>query len=373
MKLCGFVFMLLSARMDNSTIPVGEGPHALAIADFNHDGKLDIAVANSIGNTVSILLGDGAGHFHSAEGSPFPAGPYPNDLAVADFNGDGHPDLAIPNHATPYVTILLGDGKGAFHPAPHSPFQTESSPHPHGAAAADFNGDGKMDIAIDSWGHNQVLLMQGDGAGGLDLPGRLFNVGKRPYQRLRSADFNHDGKPDLVTTNLNADNATVLLGDGRGGFREAPGSPFPAGAFPWAVAIDDIDKDGNPDLLTIPYTRDIADKARIAVTVLLGDGKGGFRPMAGSPFRLNGCEDTNSVATGDFNGDGRRDIAVACAGTDNVAVLSGMDGGGFRLSLIPSGKQPRAVAVGDFNADGKDDIVVANTGEGTIRIILGRL
>jgi hypothetical protein len=214
--------------------------------------------------------------------------------------------------------------------------------------------------------------MLGDGAGGLELPGQLFNTGKRPYQRLRSADFNKDGKPDLVTTNLDANNATVLLGDGHGGFREAPDSPFPAGVFPWAVAIGDLNKDGNPDLITIPYTRDITDKAQIAATVLLGDGKGGFTPMRGSPFRLAGCEDPDSVATADFNGDGRNDIAVVCAGTGNVAVLSGIAGGGFKLGLQPAGMKPRGIAAADLNGDGKDDIVVANTDAGTVRIIPGK-
>jgi hypothetical protein len=109
-----------------------------------------------------------------------------NDLAVADFNHDGHPDLAIVNTQTPFLTILLGDGHSGFRPAPGSPVRTESSPHPHGVVAGDFAGTGAVDLMTDSWGHNQIELLRGDGRGGFAL-GPFFNVGKRPYQRLRTA------------------------------------------------------------------------------------------------------------------------------------------------------------------------------------------
>ena len=214
---------------DSVTIPVGEEPGPVVIADVNHDGKLDIIVANAKSETLTVLLGDGKGHFAPAPGKTCATGKGPNDIALGDFNGDGNVDLAIANTGTPYVTILLGDGKGGFAPSPHSPFATESHPHVHGVVAANFSGDGKLDVITDSWGNNQVLMMRGDGKGNLIGPGKLFNVGKRPYQRLRSADFNKDGKPDIVTTDLDQDKVTILLGDGKGGFQEAAGSPFPAG------------------------------------------------------------------------------------------------------------------------------------------------
>ena len=216
---------------DARVFPVGKAPAAIAIADVNHDGKPDIIVANTDDQTLSVLLGDGKRHFAPAPGSPFPCGENPNDIAVADMNGDDNPDLVIANTGTPYLTILLGDGKGGFKPSPHSPFATESHPHVHGVAVADFTGDAKPDVATDSWGRDEILVIPGDGEGNLVLPGKPFHTGKRPYQRLRSADFNKDGNPDIVTTNLGGNTVSILLGDGKGGFRDAPGSSSPPEFF----------------------------------------------------------------------------------------------------------------------------------------------
>ena len=143
----------------------GKGPGSLALADLNGDGKFDLVVANDESSDVTILLGDGKGGFDAAPGSPFPAGKSPNDIAVADFDGDGKPDLAFPNHDTSHVTILLGDGRGRFRPASASPVMVRSSPHPHGIAAADFDGDGHVDFAVESWGNDQVEVFFGAGGG----------------------------------------------------------------------------------------------------------------------------------------------------------------------------------------------------------------
>jgi hypothetical protein len=343
-----------------TVIPVGHAPGSVAVADVNHDGKPDVIVANTFDGTVDVLLSDGRGHLTRSIGSPFACGKNPNDIAVGDFNGDGNLDLAIANTETPYITILLGDGKGGFVPSAHSPFDTHSYPHVHGVAVADFNSDGKLDVVTDSWGHDQILMFLGDGKGDLFLPGQPFKTGKRPYQRLRTADFNHDGKPDVVTTDLDQNAVSVLLSDGKGGLHDAPGSPFPAGRAPWAVAIDDMDHDGDLDLVVIPYAPDVPDPEDVGVTVLLGDGKGGFRKMPGSPFSLAGCEGPDRVVTGDINGDGLRDIVVTCAQNNRLMLYLGSGHGGFTVSTQDVQTGWAGVAVGDLEGRGKDDIVVSN-------------
>ena len=163
----------------------------ISVADMNKDGNADILVTNADDESISVLLGDGTGKFHQAPGSPFHAGHLPNDLGIADMNGDGNLDLVVANHQSPYLSIFLGDGKGGFRLAPGSPVDVHSQPHPHGVAVADFNGDGKPDVVTDSWGNNQIELLLGDGKGGLNTPGRFFPTGHRPlrafaFRRLQS-------------------------------------------------------------------------------------------------------------------------------------------------------------------------------------------
>jgi hypothetical protein len=346
------------------------GPHAATITavDLNHDSRPDLIVANLEDNTVTILLNYGGGRFHPAPGSPFNSGSQPNDFAVADFNRDGHPDLAIVNTQTPFISIFLGDGRGRFHPAPGSPVRTESYPRPHGVAAGDFTGHGVVDLMTDSWGHNQIELLTGDGRGGFAM-GAFFNVGKRPYQRLRTADFNGDGKADIVTTNLDGDSVTVLLGDGRGGFREAPGSPFQTAPAPWAVEIADVNRDGKPDLVVIPYDRDAGTRGGASnVTVLTGDGSGKFTPLAGSPFSLQACAQPTSVAAANLTGGALLDIVVTCVNSAQLAILT-PDARGYRLSMRSMPGQPYGLAVADFFGNRRMSVAVSDSSKGTVTLL----
>jgi hypothetical protein len=263
---------------------------------------------------------------------------------------------------------LLGDGKGGFRPAPGSPFDVHSNPHPHAVAVADFDGDGKPDVATDSWGANQIEVMAGDGRGGIRAPGRYIAVGRRPYERLRTADFNRDGNADLVTTNLDDGTVTILLGDGKGGFHAAAGSPFAAGAKPWQMFVADLDGDGNPDLAVIPYQRDISGPAENAVTVLRGDGNGGFAPMRGGPLPLGDCRGPNSIAAGDLNGNGEKTIVVACA-ESRTLMLFALERNGWKAKPPIDFKGGwGAVAVASLTGDGRSQILTANADDGTISI-----
>jgi hypothetical protein len=348
-----------STAFDRIVLATGHGPTSIAVADLNHDHHPDLIVANSEDGTLGVLLGDGKDHFAPAPGSPFACGPSPSDIAVADLNGDGNLDLIVANTGTPYLTVLLGDGRGRFAPSARSPFATQSFPHVHGVVAADFNGNGKPAVVTDSWGHNQVLMLPGDGMGNLILPGVLFPTGRRPYERLRSADFNRDGRPDIVTTDMDDNAVSILLGDGRGGFRQPAGSPFPAGKTPWQVAIADFNRDGKLDLAVIPYDRDLTDARQLAVTVLLGDGGGGFAARP-APLSLEGCRGPNRVAAGDVNGDGYPDIVVSCAQNNRLIVFWGTKGGGFTRSIEDVQTGWSGLAVADLKGDGRSEIIVSN-------------
>jgi VCBS repeat protein len=374
--VAGVVLPACSARPQNSAakgtrINVGGAPSAVELADFNHDGKLDIAVANSGSKDVTILLADGAGGFKSAAGSPFPTGNDPNDLAIGDVNNDGNLDLAFANHDTKYLTVLNGDGKGGFKPAPGSPFTVQSRPHPHGVAIGDFDGDGWADLATDDWGNNRVTVLFNDKKGGFLSPGNSFPVGQMPYQKLRAADLNKDGKPDIVTTNFEGGNITVLLADGKGGFKEATGSPFDSNKQPFAVAIGDLNGDGIPDLAVGHYSGHISDTSGDRMTILLGAGDGTFR-QAWSQL-VPGKAPTR-VATGDVNGDKIADAVFANYGGNSVTVVLGSR----RELVIASGspiqvgRLPTGVALGDLNGDGRADIVTANYDDNDISIILSR-
>jgi hypothetical protein len=333
----------------------------------NHDGNPDILVANADADSVSVLLGNGKGDFHNGPGSPIPAGHSPNDLAVADMNGDGNLDLVIPNHQSPFLTILLGDGTGRFSPAPGSPFDVHSNPHPHGVAVADFDGDGKPSVATDSWAANQIELLSGNGKGGIRLPGHFFPVGRRPYERLRSADFNHDGHPDIVTTNLDDETVSILLGDGKGGFAEAHGSPFGAGAKPWQVFVGDVNLDGHADLVTIPYQRDIAGPAENGVTVLLGNDHGSFSPMTGSPLPLGACRGPHGVTAGEL-GSSKTVIAVACAESRELMLFVRDAQGQFTSFSIPAKGGWGGVTIAKLVNGRGSEIITADNSDGTITI-----
>ena len=362
-------------------LPTGGDPETVKVADVNGDGRLDILAANPESGSVTVLLGDGKGHFHAAPGSPFSAGHLPNDIGVGDFDGDGHADLLIANHQAPYVTLLLGDGRGGFRAAPHSPFTTRSVPHPHGVAVGRFCGnDQPLDAVIDSWGTHQVELLQGDGHGNL-ANGPMFPAGPGSDRPLRSADFNGDGIPDIVTPDTaighwDSDKVSVLLGDGKCGLHPAPGSPFSGGAVPWSVAVGDLNGDGAPDLIVLSYAPQVRDPHAIAATVLLNDGRGAFHSAHGSPYPLPGCDKPLDVAIGNLVGKAPTDFVVTCMQSSTILLFLGDAHEGYRVFplAVPTGKAhapgERGVALADLTGSGRSDIIVTNGSAGSITLLL---
>ena len=347
------------------TLPTGKAPGPVAFGDFNRDGRTDIAVGNTEDATVTIYLNQGGGKFVQAAGSPFAtAGGGTPDIGVGDFNNDGIADLAIPNHGTKHVTILLGKGDGSFAPSVASPITVESRPHPHGIALGDFNHDGNPDFAIDSWAEDKIEVFFGDGRGGFRTPGTMFAVGRHPYERLRAGDFNGDGNADIVTTNFEGANVTVLLGDGHGGFHEAPGSPFPTADDPFGAAICDLNRDGKLDLAIQHFSGQGTDFSKDAISILYGDGAGHFR--RGPTLQTGHAPVT--IACGDVDGDGSPDIAVPNMSGNSITVLLN-HGGEFQRSDIPAGAHPEGIGIANLLGSKQPQIVVTSIDDNTVQII----
>ena len=298
------------------------------------------------------------------------AGNSPNDIAVGRFNADATLDIAVANHEADYLTVLLGDGGGRFRQAPGSPVRVSVKPHPHGIAAADFNGDGKLDLVTDGWETDEVEVLRGDGAGNFAAHAK-HRVGRHPYQRVRAWDADRDGNADIATANLRGASVTVLAGNGRGAFRPASGSPFPANAFPTAVAIGDFNDDGYADLAVTNSPSNSAGEGKDGLTILLADPKSGHRIIGAAPLETGAAP--TQLAVADFDRDGRDDIAVTNmnSGTVTFARVT-VDRRAEVTGSMPVGNQPKGIAAGDFDRDGRPDLAIANHGDDEIVILLAR-
>ena len=353
------------AGFDRLLIAVGKGAASVEVADLNNDGRPDMAVANTTDSNVTILLNQGNRKFKPAAGSPFYAGNAPNDIAFADCNKDGYTDMILANHERKHLTVLLGNGSGQFAPAPHSPFAVAVKPHTHGVAAADFNGDGKIDIVTDSWGVDSIVVLSGDGQGNFRNP-VFYATGKHPYQRVRVADFNKDSLPDIVGSDLDANDVMILPGNKKGSFSA---HFFAAGNTPFGVAVGDVNADGNLDLAVINAPTISGSKTgNDGLTVLTGDGSGNFSMLKGSPFATG--KGPTRVAMGDLNDDGTSDIAITHYNSDFIAVFYMGHNGVLLSSLqIDSFSKSDGIAIFDMDGDGKKDIIVTGVDTNNIMIL----
>ena len=285
----------------------------------------DLAIANEMSSNLTILLGNGSGGFTAAPNSPIAISGGPVAVAVGDFNGDGYQDLAVAALNGNNVAILLGDGGGLFAAVPGSPFTAGTNPD--FVAIGDFNGDGMQDLAVSNLNSNNVTVLLGNGAGGFSAAsGSPITVGTSP-QAVAIADFNGDGKLDLAVANYSG-SVSILIGNGSGGFTAASGSPFTSGGMTASVVVGDFNGDGIADLAAGTYDTG-------SVAVFLGNGSGGFTAVTGSPFPVGAGRGVIAVA--DFNGDGVQDLAVASASANNITSCSATaPGSSPRCPAVPS-------------------------------------
>jgi subtilisin-like proprotein convertase family protein len=341
----------------------GQQTASAVVADFTGDGVPDLLVTNRGANDVALMPGTGEeGHFADpAPDRTFATGAGPASVVVGDFNGDGRPDVAVLNETDQTITVLLNDGHGGFRTA-GGPYAAGNSPT--GLAVADLDGDGHLDLAVGNpYGDLLVLRGRGDGT---------FQAFVRAGQRVPFVltDLNGDGVPDVVLGNEAQDQASSQL--------RTPGTTaFTPGAFqrgpgdgligPGAMAIADLNGDGIPDLI-------YANTDSNNVLVYLGRPGGSF---ADPPLSFFVGTNPVSLAVGDLNGDGLPDLAVADQGSNDVSVLlGGRDAAGnwtFQAGprLGTGGSGPNAVTIRDMNGDGVPDLLVTNGQDGTLATIPG--
>ncbi|XXF80027.1 VCBS repeat-containing protein [Myxococcaceae bacterium GXIMD 01537] len=333
--------------------PVGTLPYGVAVGDINNDGRPDVAFTLITSALVSVQLGNGDGTFGAA--STFAVGSNPKFVEIADFNGDGNADLAVGGGtgSTHYVSILLGNGDGTFQSRAN---YNVNSTDPSDLAVADYNGDGKLDLATANFVGNSVSILLGNGDGTFQsavphsMPGTPSSVA--------AADLNGDGKLDLATGNFNGRSVGVLLGNGDGTFQPAVTSSL--GRLAQVAAVGDLNGDSKPDVAVSLYN----DKL---VSVLLGNGDGTFQSAVDYAV-ANGAGD---LAIADFNGDGRADVAGTFLASNAVGVLLGNGDGTLQsASNFAVGTGPFLMAVADLNGDGKRDIVTANFTGGSGSVLL---
>jgi len=229
-----------------TSVAVGYSPYGVTLADFNGDGVLDMAVTLDSTNSVAILLGNGDGTFHSS-GSPIAVGLQPSQIVAADFNNDGHADLAVANYGENTVSILLGSGFGTFTAAVASPVTVGNSPS--SLAAVDLNSDGNIDLAVANQSDSTVSVLLGDGHGAF-LLGKAYATGTQPASIIAS-DMNGDGAIDLLTANFDSSSISVLLNNGSAAFTDA--GSIATGSGPVALAVADFNGDARPDIAVANY------------------------------------------------------------------------------------------------------------------------
>lgn len=355
---------LFTATLFASKVPFpsdGIEPGDTSIADVNNDHRPDIVFGNSHSQTVGVLINKGNNHF---------SGPRVTDtglpniahVATGDLDGDGKIDVVVSSDITNLV-ILKGRGDGHF-----DYVKKVAAANVGSIVTADFNGDGKLDIAATETDHDDIFLILNRGGGSFSTPKHVATT-IAPFA-LSAADLNGDGKLDLVATVFGVVGSDVtcgidyFFGNGAGSFGAKQHYHFVGG--PEGLAVADINRDKIPDLLIANSGTSSFTGVTDSMTVLIGKKSGTFK-LFHSYATLG---DPRGVATGDFNGDGFIDAAVACHNSAKTSVFLGKGDGTFQAGRgILAAPAATAISVGDLNKDGRVDLVFNGTDDNTIDVL----
>src|SRR5271169_4521412 len=351
-----FVSLVLSTAVPRSagqvsfanpvSYKVGTSPRAVAVGDFNRDGKPDLAVLNSgnaaIGDDggVSILLGNGDGTLQAARN--FPAGQNPTTIAAADFNHDGKLDLVV-LAASNTVVLLLGNGDGTFQSPRNIPVRSDSVST---LAAGDFNGDGNADLALENSTTVSILLSNGDGTfqAGVD-----YSTDATSGRQIIIGDFNGDKKLDVAL--ISGGKIGILLGNGDGTLQQPTYTPS---NLVIGINADDFNRDGRTDLAVWGFNPDLGFISTFQ-RVFLGQSDGTIMSIQSEPPIF-------PAATGDVDGDGKPDLI------SSGYIALGNGDGTFQAQLAAN--LPGVSAAADFNGDGLSDVLWADPSNNVVNIIL---
>lgn len=340
---------------------VGEA-EGLKLGDLNGDGRPDFIVLSGETDALLVLLGQPGPKLATAPPVEIAAGKSASDFALGDLNQDGKLDLAVSHHDTDEVWLFFGDGRGGFR-SPEKIQVPVSKPHCHALEAADLNGDGHLDLVFTEADANSVWLLLGDGRGKFaPAPGTPIPTDRHPYV-VRVADFNRDGHPDLATPNWFGKSLDVLLGDGTGRFRAAPAGRVRGLQQPSALAAGDLSGDGFPDLV-------VGNNGAHGLQIFVGDGKGGFRKGA----ELDPAAPCFGPVLADLNGDGKLDVLATSTGDAQTLSywINRGDGKFGPAQTLPCPNGANTLQVADANGDGLPDLCVGPWKTSSLRVWLGR-
>jgi hypothetical protein len=342
-------------------------PRGIVVSDINRDGLPDLLTANYQAATIGVLLGQPTGGW--AASAPVSAGSTntPYDVAAADLNKDGYPDVVTANYLSHTVGVLLNTPQGTF--AAVVPYAVNATSYPESLVLADVNQDSYPDIITGDLGATtvSVLLNQRDGtftlAGTYAIASSCLNIS------VATGDLNQDGYLDIITATAGGPHEGVglLLNKRDGTFEAVTTYPTSPGSQPYGVAVGDVNGDGYPDVCTANYGTSTSD-------VFLTQKTGGLSsPRA---YSTGSSSYPTGIALGDLNGDTYLDLVTSNSGSDTASLLLNQQDGTFASALISStgpGSAPYRVAVGAIPQDGRVAILTANSGTGTVGVLTNQL